>query len=54
MDEESKTLAEVVRAKLKTMSNQDRVELLGELAHGYCPSCGRDVGEGFCHCENDE
>ena len=31
-----------------------RVAIAAALTDGYCTACGRHIGDGVCHCQNDE
>ena len=54
MDAETKTLVAVLRERMEKMTDEERVELIGDLKEGYCQDCGRATGEWLCHCMNDE
>ena len=44
---------EFIRRQLKTMTDQQRLDLFDLIEEGYCPNCGGTEGR-RCQCANDE
>lgn len=48
------TLLAKVQAHLATLTDEQRLEFIHELASGYCLHCGRHDPDFRCQCWNDE
>lgn len=35
---------------MRDMSDEQRRELIDKIVEQYCSDCGRDQGDGACHC----
>lgn len=48
------TLTTALREKMKTMNDEERLELMNTLMEGYCKICGCKSPTGSCSCWKDE
>ena len=42
------------RGILAMMRPESRALIFRRMEAGYCRDCGKELGDGFCQCENDE
>ena len=46
----------VLRSRMDEMTDEQRVEVMQDIAHGYCVDCGRKIPllQPYCYCMDDE
>lgn len=52
MNAEIETLISVLRGRMKTMTDDERLELINAIVDGYCTRCGCPYP--LCPCWDDE
>lgn len=42
------------RGIIAMMNPESRVLVFSRMQASYCRDCGNEIGDGVCHCQNDE